>query len=282
MTGDRPYRISLDQVAAGIDRVRALPASVIEVLRCLDANVPNHELSAALALDQALVARLLRIVNSPFYGLSRRIASISEAIIVLGYGGVRMLATAAALASRFASGSMGGIDLPAFWRHSVAVALISRELAKRAKVNPETAFAVGLLHDIGRLVLANAFPVHMRAVVAYRQEIDCSMIDAEQSLLGIDHAQVGGLLAQHWFFPQAMCDAIALHHAPPVAAPLDCIAHVADAIAHGLDLAGDPDEVVPVINPACWQAFRPAADEAHNLFADVVADFSQACELFAP
>lgn len=275
-------RLDAERMLAGINALPSLPTMVAELLASIDdAAADTDAIARRIAHDQGLTTRILRVANSPFYGHSHRIASIADAVIVLGLRSVRALAVAASFASVFKAGTDTEEELRAFWKHGIAAALCARVLARRVGVPEEEAFIGGLLHDIGRVALVTCFPRHMAAVAAYRRERDCPPIDAERAVLGIDHAEVGRLLAERWRFPPALCAAIGCHHAPPADAyrALPGILHLANVIASALDVGGEADALVPCPDPACWEAAALSADESERLFAEVEAQFGEICEI---
>lgn len=272
--------ISRDELLAALRDLPPLPSVVLELVESLG----HEELSATqyaakISRDQALAARTLRLANSSFYGRGRQVRSVAEAIGVLGLRTVRGVVTAAGLAGSFRRHA--GFDHDAFWRHSIGSALCAQALAgELRRDDAELAFTVGLLHEIGRLALASAFAPAYAEVEQWRRDQDCPDGEAERAVLGIDHAEVGGLIARQWNFAPPIVDAIREHHAPPDAAvvTLTGIAHVADAIAHALGLAGDADEAVPALVLPVWAACRLDDAACMRLFARTEAQFETVCE----
>jgi len=272
--------IARDDLLAALRNLPPLPSLVLELVESLG----HEELSAAqlatkISQDQALAAKALRLANSSFYGRGRRVGSVSEAIGVLGLRTVRAVVTAAGLAGSF--GHPVDFDHDAFWRHSLASALCAQALANElGRDDADLAFTVGLLHDIGRLALASAFASAYAEVERWRCEQDCPADDAERAVLGIDHAEVGGAIARHWNFAPAIVDAIREHHTPPADSGLTLtgIAHVADAIAHALGLAGDADEAVPSLALPVWAACGLDDAACQRVFSRTEAQFEAVCE----
>ena len=254
-------RLSFEHIIRQIQELPSLPVVVLELLSSMDqddTDVPV--LAQKIELDQALAAKTLRIANSSFYGMQSKVTSIPQAVSVLGFHSIRTVVTACALTGSFAPVN-GGFDFKAFWRHSLATAIAARLLAPHLRINPETAFTAGLLHDLGTLVLVTRFPAEHALVRSYRQAHDCQMADAELAVIGIDHAQVGSALAAYWKFPEAIQQAVADHHAIDrlEAGGLPLAVHMANAIALALDLAGIDDALVPPLSPAVWRSL--ALDE---------------------
>ena len=200
-----------------VRKIGTLPASsevILELLRVIDADeISATALADIVSRDQAIVVRLLRIANSSFYGLPGQVESITDAIAILGWRQVRTLAAGVAIFRSFSDVQTQGFDFNQFWRHSVAVAVGTRELALRMKLGEGGAFVAGLIHDVGRIVVAHAFPGHSGAVAHHQELHACPFTEAERAVLGIDHAHIGGALAERWHFPSIICNAIASHHA---------------------------------------------------------------------
>lgn len=267
-----------EEIVQGVSGLPSLPAVVVELLQTLGSDdVDAAVLAQKVSRDQALVVKMLRVANSSFYGLQGKVNSIADAIVVLGLRGVRTLATAAAVTGAFDDIKLRDFDIRVFWRHSIGIALCARAVARHMKVGEENAFTVGLLHDIGRLVLASCFPQHLEAVLAYQKSHECLLVDAERAVLGIDHGVVGGLLTSHWNFPPLICNVIAGHHDPDGGEPLACVIHLADAITHALDLAGDENERVPPLSVSCWAAAEFSHAKLQEIFAEVDNQFEGAC-----
>jgi len=251
--------LELEQVTAQVRQLPSLPAVVVEVLESFeDEHADAGAVGQKIGQDQALSAKVLRVANSSFYGLQGRIATVKDAIVVLGFGNVRTLVIAAGVTGSFPALAAGCFDLRAFWIHGIVAAVCARSFAADAGIDPERAFTAGLMHDIGRVVLATCFPDHYRRVAEYRAAHDCYPIEAERQVLGLDHAAVGGALTERWKFAPVIQQAVAAHHSPAdTAAPggkpdLAGLIHVADVAAHALDLAGDDDELVPQFDAVTW------------------------------
>lgn len=273
-----------DTILKGVRKLPSLPMVVVELLQSIDNDeADTHQLAAKLAHDQALAAKVLRVANSSFYGLQGTVESIADAIAVLGLHGLRSLATAAAVTDVFAKNNGGrdhSYDLRTFWRHSVAVGLFANEIARQQGMNQGNAFAAGLLHDIGQLALASCFPRHLAAVAQARTASGDCWLFAERRVLGLDHAEIGQLLTEHWRFPPLLSRAIGTHHAPDIRnEPLATLIHLANALGHRLDQAGG-DEQVPMapLNEAAWPAIGLAEATTPALVAVVAAQFESACE----
>lgn len=275
------FPLDRDAVLSGVRNLPSLPAVVVELLQSMDnEDADTRQLAEKLSRDQALSAKVLRLANSSFYGLRGKVVSINDAIVVLGLHGVRTLATAAAVTGVFsaklaASGSIYGMDV--FWRHSIAVALFAKALARHKKLNEGNAFTAGLLHDIGRLALACCFPAHLAAVEADRVATGDSWLAAERRVLGFNHAEVGALLADYWSFPPLLSQTIGLHHAPESCdEALVGVVNLADFLGHrlldqlaeadasafssALETMGLSEETVEILHEAVAGQYESACD----------------------
>lgn len=274
----------LNDVIKRIHDLPSLSAVVVELLTSMENDdVDVHVLGAKIARDQALTAKTLRLANSSFYGMASTVTTIHQAISVLGFHSIRTLVTACAISGSFAAGPGVMFDFKAFWRHVVATAVCAKLLAVRFKLNPDTAFTAGLLHDIGTLVLATRFPAEYGQMLAYRRQHDCYIIEAEQVIFGLDHAATGSALAAYWKFPEAIQRAVAEHHsdacADAGAASLQLVVHVANTVAHALDLSALEDDMAPPIAESVWQALKLDQDAWMALFAATEANCGEMCKI---
>jgi HD-like signal output (HDOD) protein len=210
-------RARIRRIAEGILELPTLPTVVAKIIELVDNPRTNATLLARLiSTDPALTARMLKLANSAYYGFPRRIGTINLAIVVLGFNTVRDLALSASLVDRFDlnedrddSGLMG------FWSHSVKTAVAARMLQRltRSRVVGE-AFVAGLLHDIGRLVIARYLTKEHLLIQEELQISGRPIWEIEHEILGMSHSEVGGLLCKRWNLPQNICDAITWHHHP--------------------------------------------------------------------
>lgn len=271
-------RLTCADILGGVDDLPSLPAVVMELLGSIDQeNIDISVLAKKVSNDPALTAKTLRLVNSSAFGLQVKATTIQQAMTFLGFESTRKLITAAALTGCFPAGRCPGFNDKVFWRHSIASAACARALARRVRFNADYAFTAGLLHDIGRLVLVSRFPERYQAVLSLRDKNDSELIDAEQALLGVDHVDAGVALAEHWNFSDTMRQAIAYHHAPesPGAGFLATIVHVASAIVHALDLAGNPDELVPRLSSVAWTALGLTEEAWLQVFHETESQYQE-------
>ena len=248
--------LSLEKVADKVRQLPPIPAVVMEILASsADESANVSALVRQISCDQALVSKILYVANSSFYGLSGKIGSIDQAMVVLGFHNLRLLATAAAVMGQFPPGESRMFDRHAFWQHSLGVAGCARVLADRSGVDQKWAFVGGLLHDVGKLVLDVFFHADFQRVLEYRNDRDCDMLEAEREVLGIDHTTIGYEVAKQCKFPSQIQLAIRDHHHPcdaGTAGLADCV-HLANVLCHALDIGHSGYEFVPPPSPQAWQ-----------------------------
>jgi putative nucleotidyltransferase with HDIG domain len=274
--------LSVTEVVAKIRDLPSLPVLIMDLLNTIGKeNVDIKSLAESVSHDQALTAKVLRLANSTFYGMSRKVRTIPQAISVLGFETVRTLITAAAVTDHFFGNDKSNFNFTAFWRHALGTAVCARVLARTLHVNQEYAFVAGLLHDIGRLVLVTFFSKQYDAVLAYRAEHDCYLFEAERQVLQVDHAVIGEALTQAWKFPEAMQRAVAHHHRLRLQADdsLAAIVHVADVLSHALDLSSDDEDLVPPLSQEIWNSLGISEGTMMQILRETETQFSEASQV---
>lgn len=274
-------RLQPEQIASRVSDLPPLPEVVSELLVLMrDEALNNDILAEKLARDPALSIKALRLANSSFYGLSRQIQSVPEALRVLGSRTVGLMVLAAAATDTIKVRPDTGFQLKPFWRHALGAALSGQSLARTLSLNPDLGFTVGLLHDIGQIAIVCIVPDQYHEVLAYQQASDCMPIEAERAVLGTDHAEIGALVAERWHLAPGIVEAIAQHHAPTARSSegLVGMCHLADAISHAMGLSGDEAEAVPPTPPEVWSAVAPSNAACLKLFAEVESQFDGVCQ----
>lgn len=242
----------METLLATLNKIPSLPTAVRDIISSFDNdNIEIHELAEKISQDQNLSAKILQLANSPFYGLPRQVGSIPNAVVVLGFSSVRSLALAAGVAAMFPASS-ATFSWPDYWKRSMTAAVYARALAKCLKLNLETAFTAGLFHDIGLAVLAFGAPQQL-AVAQQAAAETGDLLAAERTLLGFDHAQLGGEVAKHWRFPPAIELAIRHHHgaAAGTGEPLVLVTHAAFLLSMAATDGVEPDVEACLPQPLC-------------------------------
>jgi len=207
-----------------VDEVRDLPLTVSDVLaqviqECDNADASVSSLAQIMARDQALAAMVLKLGNSAYYGYARRIESLPDAVVLLGFASVKNLAITASITRLLAADNDDLAETRyAVFDHCLAAGTASRILGRSRRVSGEKAFVAGLLHDLGLIILACYRKDQFRELMATREERACHFYECEEEILGFPHAELGALVAAEWKFPPALCEALRYHHTPDLAA----------------------------------------------------------------
>ena len=254
----------------------ALPETVLRVMRLADnPKAGVADAAKVLVSDQALAARVLKLANSAFYGASRRVATVSEAVVILGMRTTRNLVMAASCEALL-DGEVAGYGLPrgALLRHSLACAAAAQALARRTKFRGlEEAFVAGLLHDLGKVVM-NTYGRGQCAEVMERVAFGAAYADAERSVFGFGHAEAGACLLERWHLPLSLVSAVRWHHAPsnsPSDSPLPCLVHVADAVCQTLGADLGTDGLISTLHPDALSQLRLTAEDFEEVAAQICA-----------
>lgn len=221
-----------------ISSIAALPEVTAKILSTVEDPRSNaQQLHKIVSHDPALVTRILKVVNSAFYGLPGQVASIERAIVMLGLNAVKNIAVAASLGQMFRGTRLcDGFCAKDLWVHCVAVACIARDLARQAKLPfADEAFLAGMIHDIGLLVSLQVYPEKLQVVCAQAMTSARSFCEIEREVIGVDHEQLGMALCEKWSFPKS-CQLVAgFHHEPALPAAnaraLVTLIAIADCIA---------------------------------------------------
>jgi len=280
--------LTREKIIEEVGRVKGLPAYpglVAEVEREFQRAEPSLEaVAASISKDPALSAAILRIANSVLIRGRSEISSIFQAILRLGIRETRKVLLGAAFVSQWPK--TPGIDQRRFWRHALTVGMTANQLGRfvRREIQREiydTAFTAGLLHDLGSLVLARTFPLPYAELLQELDQSEVSLDALETARWGIEHGEVGELLAVRWQLPTDLRAAISCHHRPWMAPvehkALVSLIHLADFLStcQGLDSGqgGGPEE----LDPTVWDTLGLELEQVEELFAGVTqqGDISQ-------
>jgi HD-like signal output (HDOD) protein len=237
-----------------VDEVRDLPLTVSAVLaqviaECDNADASVSSLSRIMAGDQALAAMVLKLANSAYYGYARKIESLPDAIVLLGFASVKNLAITASITRLLAADRDEFADTrSALFDHSLAAGVAARILGRTRRISGEKAFVAGLLHDLGLIVLVCYRKADFAEILRVARERDCEMHKVEMEVIGFEHAELGSLVAAEWKFPPALCEALRYHHDPgsavvdpTLAKAVHCADWIAKHIGIGFEQPGMPE-----------------------------------------
>lgn len=228
--------IDIDAIVKSIKKLPPFPnvaTRALEILDDPDASVDR--LISIIQYDQAITANVLKLCNSAYYGLRRKVHSLREGLVLLGNAELKNIILASTVVKFFHKENRG-YDLAKgeLWKHAVATGIISRIVSNRVtQSEPPSLFTAALLHDIGKVVLSRFVDRYFEQIIALVNEGRHSFLEGESEMLGIDHAEVGAKIAESWNFPEDIVQAIRLHHRPEEASdddPLTPIIYLANII----------------------------------------------------
>ena len=234
----------------------SLPHIFTEINRVIsDPRSSAVHVADVISKDPNLTARLLRIVNSAFYGFPSKIDTISRAVTVLGSKELSTLALGTSVLNIFNDIPADLVDMKSFWEHSVACGAAARMIGSYKNIaSTERLFVAGLLHDIGRIIIYKNLPSEGREMLLYSQQTDCLLRSAELEVLGFDHSQIGAMLMQKWKLPVILEQALGYHHQPTRSQhPLEAsFVHIADILINALMIGTSGERFVPPVIPEVW------------------------------
>ena len=268
----------MTQVKIKLERIHDLPTlpvvanNIVQITR--NPKTSALEVGMAISQDPALSSKVLKSANSAFYGFPRKISTINHAIVVLGFANIRNIVLTASIFDVLTSeGGDNRFDREGFWEHSLACGVTSKLLARRLGItNADEAFIWGLLHDLGKIVLDTYFSDDFTRVISLVREKGILIRDAEQQLLGSDHAEVGAAVAEKWNLPSTLIKVIRFHHNPSRANEsmrIAAIIHLADALCRAIGIGNGGDRKIPKIDEGAWKLLNPNRQLIKSLFMEM-------------
>ncbi len=258
----------------------------------LDPKSTLDDAAEAIRHDPSLAAKLLRLVNSPFYARTMRavhgrfptkVDSLSRAVMVVGGRQLSTLALGVSVLPLFQDIPQEWVNMRLFWEHSLACASLAQALAAATgQANPETAFVAGLMHDIGRIILFKQAPRHMAAAMRQAMAEHVPLVAAEQAVLGFSHADLGGLLLAKWQFPTHLEHSVRDHHAPRAGAGETEVVHVADLVANAMAWGASGSPVCAPLDKAAWDRLDLRTSTVEVLVTDMEANLDETMRCFFP
>jgi putative nucleotidyltransferase with HDIG domain len=207
-----------NQVYRQLDRIKDIPTLPTIVFE-LNQHLQNPEtsitkVSETIEKDQAMAFKILKLVNSAFYGFRSKVSDVKNAVVLLGFNAVRNAIVSVSVINALPKTLLfQDFEMIEFWKHSLAVAVTSKNIAQKAGIeSPDNCFVAGLLHDVGKVIMAQYFKDEFIQVWTRMQNESLLFYDAEQKELPVDHTKIGAYLAGRWQLPDGLTDAIRWHH----------------------------------------------------------------------
>jgi putative nucleotidyltransferase with HDIG domain len=281
-------RAQLQKKVKTIKNLPTLPVIAMQVNDLLnDMESPIEQLVTLLEKDQSLVTKILRLVNSSFYGFKSRVNSVRHAVTLMGYNTIRnAIVTVSVIEALNLKTKNLDFNIDQFWRHSIRVAVMCRYIAENSKVaEPEDAFTAGLVHDIGKVVLAVYFTDELSNILEVSANQGDTFFRAEEKLNYCPHNIIGSLLAQHWKLPDTLIKAIQYHHSTVDRSEKNLLIGVVDAgnrLVHmmashpGYSLISGPDAVLAESVRHIMECLKKKEDWLHK----IKGAMDEACQFF--
>lgn len=276
--------MSPEQLIDSNIKLVSLPAIVAQVNQLAnDPNASAADIAHAIGQDTALTARLLKIVNSPFYRFPTKIDTLSMAVTVLGTRQLRDLVIAAAIIKRFQSKIDPAFNIEVFWCHSITCAIAARNIALKLMLpNSERFFVAGLLHDIGRMVMYLLLPNESIKLLKELEKAHCDIDNIERTIFGFSHDEVGVALLNAWHFPESLIAPIRAHLSlagPDQHLKDAALIHLANNIANNLQTAISRDDDA-MLNPKALELLQISAEMIEAVYEETYRHMDELLELF--
>ncbi|UCD82310.1 MAG: HDOD domain-containing protein [Desulfobacterales bacterium] len=268
-----------EQIIAKIDDLPTLPRTVLKITELVnDPKSSAKDLSRIITDDQVLTARLLKLVNSSFYGFPQRISTVTNAIVLLGFDAIRSLLLTTSVFDLFAGRTKKRRrDQEKFWDHSLGCAVGAKVIGNYLRHDKiEELFVSGLLHDIGKIVEMQFLPDEFDKVTEVVNRQNSLMITAENQVLGFNHAEIGKLLAEKWNLPIKLGQVIAHHHQPNFAGSFiieASIVHLADIFCRALNMGYGGDNKIPPLDKQAWQSLKIKPDALESIMETMQSEY---------
>ena len=272
---------NIDDLVRKSTNIASLPAiytRLVEVME--DPYSSADDVGAVISEDIGLTARLLRLVNSAMYGFPSTIESVRQGLTVVGTQQIHDLALATSVVDMFKDVPQELVDMSSFWQHSIGCGVCARSLATELRApNVERHFVAGLLHDIGKLLVFMSDPAGARTAIEHPRDEQMMLHEAEEVVMGYDHAAVGEALLSNWNLPVSLQEPVSNHHRPARATRFQvevAVIHLADILAHSMLMGSSGERWVPPLSGFAWERLGLSEDVLTGILTDIDQQYAAA------
>lgn len=275
----------IEEILNIANHIPPFPKVAMQVMKMLDdPEVHTKDLAETIQYDSAITANLIKTCNAAYFGLSRKISCLDEALVLIGHAALKDIIIASSSA-RFYKGEVGGgyqLEQGDLWKHSVATAIMAKSIARHFKgVEPGTAFTVGLLHDIGKRFLSSFVASDFQKIMDRTYKDGLSFMTAEHEILGMDHAELGSMILQKWDFPEEMVHAVKEHHNPQALDkdPLTALLALANTLVISLGVGVGADGLSGAMQGEGLKRFKISARDLDQYMMNLLLEMEKAEEM---
>lgn len=279
--------MTANELVARAKDLRIASQAALQLVSLLDRpEAGNDDVVQIMRFDNVLTAKLLRACNSSAFGFSEAVASVDQAVLLLGHQQILQIVLTLEFSATMTVPLAGyAVEAKELWHHSLATASAAELLAKGGldtDADSAVAFTAGLLHDIGKLVMNQALTEETQELIRDRiNNEQISRVEAERAVLGTDHAEAGAVLLQSWKLPEEIVEAVKNHHCPVITPrpKLSAIIHIADVVAHLAGSAPGWEAFAISVDPRVADVFEISPDRLQTLVLEVRDTFERVDEL---
>ena len=269
----------------GIKDLPTLPTVVSEIVQMAGSMTATAaEVGDMISRDPSLTTKVLKLVNSAFYGFPKRISTINHAIVILGFSKVKNIALSASVFDISKGHGPKNFSIPKLWEHSLGTAIASRVVARTTnQPQPEECFVAGLIHDMGKIIYAEHLTPIFEKVLEHRDKNNCLLLKSEEEVVGVSHSTVGEWITETWKLPPQLSTAVKYHHSPNAArqnGEYVASVHVGDIISRALLIGSGGDDLIPCIDKATVKKLRLTSKNLKIIITETKQEVEKAKDFF--
>ena len=277
----------LQKISKNVQEFKTLPTVYTQLMEVMaNSRSSINDAAMVIASDQVAATKILKVANSPLFGLSTRVDSINKAIFLLGFNEVKNIIIATSIMDMFDMKNSNAYFNPVdFWKYSIGVGITSRHLAKETGItNVDSFFLSGIVHAIGKLFLYQSFPQEFLLALEIAHDSRLNLRDAEREIFGTTHTVVGELLAERWKLPNTISNAIRyyptglVNQAPDI---LVSIVHLSTIVAKALNFGNSGESLIDKPSEHIWELLSLRQGSLEAAFGELTNSYEQSVTMFS-